>query len=75
MNWNPDSCSGYGDMHLKNWSLIENGALIELAPAYDLLNTTVLLDDEEESALCLLAGTNVPRFRNAPDPEFFFGIL
>ena len=43
--------TGNGDMHLKNWSLIENGKLIELAPAYDLLNTRLLIDDEEESAL------------------------
>lgn len=43
--------TGNGDMHLKNWSLIENGKLIELAPAYDLLNTQILTDDEEESAL------------------------
>jgi len=45
--------TGNGDMHLKNWSLIENGKLIELAPAYDLLNTKVLIDDEDESALSL----------------------
>jgi serine/threonine-protein kinase HipA len=38
-------------MHLKNWSLIERGPLIELAPAYDYLNTSILIDDEEESAL------------------------
>lgn len=42
---------GNGDMHLKNWSLIENGPLIELAPAYDFLNTTILIQNEEESAL------------------------
>lgn len=42
---------GNGDMHLKNWSLIENGPLIELAPAYDYLNTSILIDREEESAL------------------------
>lgn len=42
---------GNGDMHLKNWSLMENGPLIELAPAYDFLNTTILIKDEEESAL------------------------
>jgi serine/threonine-protein kinase HipA len=42
---------GNGDMHLKNWSLIENGPLIELAPAYDFLRTVLLVDDEEESAL------------------------
>jgi serine/threonine-protein kinase HipA len=45
--------TGNGDMHLKNWSLIENGKLIELAPAYDLLNTRILIDDDEESALHL----------------------
>jgi len=45
--------TGNGDMHLKNWSLVENGKLIELAPAYDLLNTRLLIDDEEESALHL----------------------
>lgn len=45
--------TGNGDMHLKNWSLVENGPLIELAPAYDLLNTKILIDDDEESALAL----------------------
>ncbi len=45
--------TGNGDMHLKNWSLIENGPLIELAPAYDLLSTRLLLDDDEDSALAL----------------------
>jgi serine/threonine-protein kinase HipA len=42
---------GNGDMHLKNWSLMENGPLIELAPAYDFLNTSIEVDHEEESAL------------------------
>lgn len=45
--------TGNGDMHLKNWSLIEKGPLIELAPAYDLLNTKILIDDEDETALTL----------------------
>lgn len=45
--------TGNGDMHLKNWSLFENARLIELSPAYDLLNTVILTDDEEESALAL----------------------
>lgn len=40
-------------MHLKNWSLIENGPLIELSPAYDFLNTVLLTHDEEDSALAL----------------------
>lgn len=42
---------GNGDMHLKNWSLMENGPLIELAPCYDFLNSSILIADEEESAL------------------------
>jgi len=45
--------TGNGDMHLKNWSLIENGPLIELAPAYDLLSTRILIDDDEDSGLDL----------------------
>ncbi|MGJ8638031.1 MAG: type II toxin-antitoxin system HipA family toxin [Opitutaceae bacterium] len=45
--------TGNGDMHLKNWSLVENGPLIELSPVYDFLNTVILTDDDEESALSL----------------------
>ena len=45
--------TGNGDMHLKNWSLVENGPLIELSPVYDFLNTVILTDDDEESALAL----------------------
>jgi serine/threonine-protein kinase HipA len=42
---------GNGDLHLKNWSLMENGSLIELAPAYDFLNTAIIIEGEQESAL------------------------
>jgi len=43
---------GNEDMHLKNNSLISRNGLIELSPAYDLLNTTAVLGPEaEESAL------------------------
>ena len=47
--------SGNTDMHLKNFSLIENPlAEYELSPAYDLLNTLlVMIDDHEESALTI----------------------
>lgn len=43
------------DMHLKNYSLIENEFNeYELSPAYDLLNTLILIpDDKEESALTI----------------------
>lgn len=33
--------TGNEDMHLKNWSLITRNDKVELAPAYDLLNSTI----------------------------------
>ena len=45
---------GNEDMHLKNFSIIYRDDVIMLSPAYDLLNTTiVLLRPEEELALPL----------------------
>jgi len=45
---------GNEDMHLKNFSLIVEQGIIRLAPAYDLLNTTLVLENaSEESALPL----------------------
>ncbi|MBF9015976.1 MULTISPECIES: HipA domain-containing protein [unclassified Oceanispirochaeta] len=48
--------SGNSDMHLKNYSLIYLSTGISLAPAYDLLNTCLVLsekEDPEESALSI----------------------
>lgn len=46
--------TGNEDMHLKNWSVITRDGRVELAPAYDLLNTTIALrGDLEEIALPL----------------------
>jgi len=47
--------TGNADMHLKNFSLIENAlGEFEFSPAYDLLNTAIVLpDDKEESALTI----------------------
>ena len=46
--------TGNEDMHLKNWSLITRADRVELAPAYDLLNSTIVLrGDVEETALPL----------------------
>ena len=47
--------TGNTDMHLKNFSLIENTlGEYELSPAYDLLNTALVIpDDKEESALTI----------------------
>lgn len=43
---------GNEDMHLKNYSVIRNGDKVEFSPAYDLLNTTIVLKgDIEEIAL------------------------
>ena len=42
---------GNEDMHLKNFTLIRRENKIELSPAYDLLNTTILMNAEEEIAL------------------------
>jgi len=45
---------GNEDMHLKNYSLISVNDKIELSPAYDFLNTTIVLGaNPEESALTL----------------------
>ncbi len=45
---------GNEDMHLKNFSLVSRDEKIELAPAYDFLNSTIVLGpDAEEIALPL----------------------
>jgi serine/threonine-protein kinase HipA len=46
--------TGNGDMHLKNWSLIERPANYwRMAPCYDLISSKVYLPGEDESALTL----------------------
>src|SRR3990170_7040757 len=47
---------GNEDMHLKNFSIITRDNKIELSPAYDLLNTTILLPNEPEEIALPLAG-------------------
>lgn len=42
---------GNEDMHLKNFMLIRYPDKIELSPAYDLLNTTIIIQAHEEIAL------------------------
>lgn len=45
---------GNEDMHLKNYSVIVTNGKVELSPAYDLLNSTIVLKgDTEEIALPL----------------------
>ena len=46
--------TGNEDMHLKNFSLISTGKKVALSPAYDLLNSSLVLENPaEESALPL----------------------
>ncbi len=46
--------SGNNDMHLKNFSMIQNKEKWLLAPSYDLLNVSIILpEDSEELALIL----------------------
>ena len=44
---------GNEDMHLKNFSIIRRDLKVELSPAYDLLNSTIILNSGEELALPL----------------------
>jgi serine/threonine-protein kinase HipA len=47
--------TGNNDMHLKNFSMIENHSGWTLSPAYDLLNVVIIFpEDKEELALTLV---------------------
>lgn len=48
--------TGNEDMHLKNYSVIRDGDKIELSPAYDLLNSTIVLKGGAEEIALSLAG-------------------
>lgn len=48
--------TGNEDMHLKNFSLISKNNKVELSPAYDLLNTTILISNASEEFALPLAG-------------------
>jgi serine/threonine-protein kinase HipA len=47
---------GNEDMHLKNFSLITRNGKVELSPAYDLLNTTIILSKVNVEIALPLAG-------------------
>ncbi len=47
---------GNEDMHLKNYSVIRNDDKIELSPAYDLLNSTIILKGNIEEIALPVAG-------------------
>ncbi len=54
---------GNEDMHLKNFSLIRRPDRVELSPAYDLINSSIVLDASEELALPI-AGKRAKITRN-----------
>jgi len=60
---------GNEDAHVKNFSLIKRGVKVELAPAYDLVNSTIVLNGSEEIALPLSGR------RNRLKREHFFEYL
>lgn len=43
--------TGDSGLHLKKWSLLQNGLIVELSPAYGLMNHTIQGDTTIESAL------------------------
>lgn len=47
---------GNEDMHLKNFSLITRDNKVELSPAYDLLNTTIVVSKSQEEIALPIAG-------------------
>jgi serine/threonine-protein kinase HipA len=53
-----DYLVGNEDMHLKNFSVIRRDLKVELSPAYDLLNSTIILNSQEELALPLRGKKN-----------------
>jgi serine/threonine-protein kinase HipA len=59
--------TGNEDMHLKNLSLIQNGETVELSPAYDLLNSTLVLKKPKEELALPIRGK---RARIAADDIF-----
>ncbi len=48
--------TGNNDMHLKNFSMIEHPSGWGLAPAYDLLNVSIVLPEDTEELALTLAG-------------------
>ena len=56
--------TGNEDMHLKNFSLITRRGRIDLAPAYDLLNSTIALKSPQEEMALPIRGKRSNLTRN-----------
>jgi len=55
---------GNEDMHLKNFSIIHKDGIIELSPAYDLLNSTIALSNPKEEMALPVRGKKSNLSRN-----------
>lgn len=44
---------GNEDMHVKNFSILRDGDVVKLSPAYDLVNSTIVINSKEEIGLPL----------------------
>lgn len=64
--------TGNEDMHLKNFSLIEQNSIIKLSPAYDLLNTTIAITNPTEEIALPIKGKK--RNLNKSDLVQYFAI-
>lgn len=49
---------GNGDMHLKNWALLQPDNEVILAPCFDFVSSKIYLDQEEDTALALNGKSN-----------------
>lgn len=47
---------GNEDMHVKNFSLMTQGGKVTMTPAYDILNTTLVLSDPQEEIALPIGG-------------------
>ncbi len=47
---------GNEDMHLKNYSIITRNSKVELSPAYDLINTTIIIKNAKEEIALPIKG-------------------
>ena len=56
--------TGNEDMHLKNFSLVVRDGVVRLSPAYDLLNTTLVLGNASEECALPLRGRKRKLTRN-----------
>jgi len=65
--------TGNNDMHLKNFSMIEQPSGWGLAPAYDLLNVAIVLSDDTEELALTLAGKK-KKLRRAHFEQFGRGM-